>query len=87
MAACWRFSRVRRNPQVFGVVGGWVPQGQNAIHLARVYGERKQNFVGQHFWPREFLVSAVGRDEAVIRVYIRIQEKEDQQLEQLRMWQ
>jgi len=29
----------------------------------------------------------VGRDEAVIRVYIRIQEKEDQQLEQLRMWQ
>ena len=26
--------------------------GKSAIHLARVYGERKQNFVGQHFWAR-----------------------------------
>ena len=25
-------------------------KGKSAIHLARVYGERKQNFVGQHFW-------------------------------------
>ena len=27
-------------------------KGKSAIHLARVYGERKQNFVGQHFWAR-----------------------------------
>ena len=25
-------------------------KSKSAIHLARVYGERKQNFVGQHFW-------------------------------------
>jgi REP element-mobilizing transposase RayT len=25
-------------------------KGKGAIHLARVYGERKRNFVGQHFW-------------------------------------
>ena len=25
-------------------------KGKSAIHLARVYGERKRNFVGQHFW-------------------------------------
>ncbi|MFN9893291.1 MAG: IS200/IS605 family transposase, partial [Acidobacteriota bacterium] len=25
-------------------------QGKSAIHVARVYGERKRNFVGQHFW-------------------------------------
>jgi putative transposase len=27
-------------------------KGKSAIHLARVYGERKPNFVGQHFWAR-----------------------------------
>ncbi len=51
-------------------------KGKSAIHLARVYGERKRNFVGQHFWAREFWVSTVGRDEAVIREYIRKQEEE-----------
>lgn len=25
-------------------------KGKSAIHLARTYGERKRNFVGQHFW-------------------------------------
>ena len=49
-------------------------KGKSAIHLARVYGERKQNYVGQHFWARGYLVSTVGRDEAVIREYIRNQE-------------
>ena len=27
-------------------------KGKSAIHLARVYGERKRNFVGQSFWAR-----------------------------------
>jgi putative transposase len=27
-------------------------KGKNAIDLARVYAERKRNFVGQHFWAR-----------------------------------
>lgn len=46
-------------------------KGKSAIHLARVYGERKRNFIGQHFWARGYFVSTVGRDEAVIREYIR----------------
>jgi len=62
-------------------------KGKNAIHLARVYGERKRSFVGQSFWARGFLVYTVGRDEAVIREYIRTQEEEDQRLEQMRIWQ
>jgi putative transposase len=33
--------------QVIGFI-----KGKSAIHLARVYGERKRNFVGQHFWAR-----------------------------------
>jgi putative transposase len=51
--------------QVIGYI-----KGKSAIHLARVYGEQKQNFVGQHFWARGYFVSTVGRDEAVIREYI-----------------
>jgi len=50
-------------------------KGKSAIHLARVYGERKRNFVGQHFWARGYFVSTVGRDEDMIREYIRWSEK------------
>jgi len=61
-------------------------KGKSAIHLARVYGEKKRNFVGQHFWARGYFVSTVGRDEQVIRNYIRHQEKEDERSEQLGLW-
>ena len=61
-------------------------KGKSAIHLARVYGERKRNFVGQHFWARGYYASTVGRDEATVREYIRNQEKEDERLEQLKLW-
>jgi putative transposase len=61
-------------------------KGKSAVHLARVYGERKRNFVGQHFWARGYFVSTVGRDETVIREYIRHQEHEDQRFDQLNLW-
>lgn len=61
-------------------------KGKSAIHLARVYSERKRNFVGQHFWARGYYVTTVGRDEAVIREYIRTQEEADQRLDQMIMW-
>jgi putative transposase len=66
--------------QVIGYI-----KGKSAIHVARVYGERKRNFVGQHLWARGFFVSTVGRDEKVIRDYIRSQEKEDERLEQMKL--
>ena len=74
-------------PPKFAVsnVVGYI-KGKSAIHLARVYGERKRNFVGQHFWARGYFFSTVGRDEQVIRNYIRHQEKEDEKLEQLGLW-
>ena len=62
-------------------------KGKSAIHLARVYGERKRNFGGQHFWARGYFVSTVGRDEQMIREYIRNQEKVDERLEQMKLWQ
>jgi putative transposase len=58
-------------------------KGKSAIHLARVYGERKRNFVGQHFWARGYFVSTVGRDQELIREYIKKQEAEE---EQLNLW-
>ncbi len=64
-------------------VVGYV-KGKSAIHVARTFGERKRNFVGQHFWARGYFVSTVGRDEAVIREYIRKQEAEDKRQDQLR---
>ena len=67
--------------QVIGFI-----KGKSAIHLARVYGERKRNFTGQHFWARGYFVSTVGRDEAVIREYIKNQEKEDMRLDQMNLW-
>jgi putative transposase len=67
--------------QVIGFI-----KGKSAIHLARVYGERKRNFVGQSFWARGYFVSTVGHDEEVIRQYIRHQEEEDQRLDQMKLW-
>ena len=67
--------------QVIGYI-----KGKSAIHLARVYGEKRRNFVGQHFWARGYFVSTVGRDEEVIRRYIRHQEEEDKRLEQINLW-
>ena len=61
-------------------------KGKSAIHLARVYGEQKRNFVGHHFWARGYFVSTVGRDERIIREYIRKQEQEDTRLDQLGLW-
>jgi putative transposase len=67
--------------QVIGYI-----KGKSTIHLAWVYGERKRNFVGQHFWARGFFVSTVGRDEHVMREYIKKQEEEDKRLDQLNLW-
>ena len=64
--------------QVIGYV-----KGKSAIHIARNFGERRRNFVGQHFWASGYFVSTVGRDEAVIREYIRHQEAEDRRADQL----
>ena len=60
-------------------------KGKSAIHIARTHGERKRNFVGEHFWARGYFVSTVGRDEGVIRTYIQRQEKADQRRDQQRL--
>jgi putative transposase len=61
-------------------------KGKRAIHIARTYGGRERNFVGEHFWARGYWVSTVGRDEEEIRRYIQEQEGEDRRLEQLKLF-
>ena len=58
-------------------------KGKSAIHIARTYEGKHRNYVGHHFWARGYFVSTVGRDEQLIREYIRNQEKEDKRLDQL----
>ena len=61
-------------------------KGKSAISIARTYMGRRKNFTGQHFWARGYHVSTVGRDEAMIREYIKHQEQEDQKIEQLALF-
>ena len=62
-------------------------KGKSAIHIARQYMGRRKNFIGQHFWARGYYVSTAGRDEEVIRQYIKQHEKIDKQIDQLALFQ
>src|ERR1700734_9137 len=46
-------------------------KGKSAIHLARNFGGRQRNFTGCHFWTRGYYVSTAGRDEEIIRGYVK----------------
>jgi putative transposase len=61
-------------------------KGKSAIYIARTFGGRQRNYVGEHFWARGYFVSTVGRDEQLIRQYIQQQEAEDKRVEQLAMF-
>ena len=58
-------------------------KGKSAISIARTYMGRRRNFTGQHFWARGYHVSTVGRDEAMIRNYIKNQETEEKRVDKL----
>jgi putative transposase len=61
-------------------------KGKSAIHIARTYLGQRKNYNGMHFWARGYFVSTVGTDEAIVRTYIREQEKEDNRIEQLTLF-
>jgi putative transposase len=58
-------------------------KGKSAISIARNFSNRKRNFVGENFWARGYFVSTVGKDEKIVRDYIKNQEKEDIRVEKL----
>jgi putative transposase len=45
-------------------------KGKSAIYIAREFGHRR-SATGHQFWARGYFVTTVGRDEQVIRAYIR----------------
>src|ERR1700721_2347976 len=61
-------------------------KGKSAIHQARNFGGRQRNFTGCNFWARGYYVTTAGRDEEIIRRYIRDQQVEDKRVEQLKMF-
>ena len=58
-------------------------KGKSAIHIARQYMGRRQNFTGQNVWARGYYVSTAGRDEEVIRQYIKKHEQIDKKINQM----
>src|SRR3990172_6781152 len=57
------------------------------ISIPPKYGGHRKNFVGQNFWARGYYVSTAGRDEEMVREYIRRQEEEDRKLDQLNIFE
>ena len=68
--------------QLMGVL-----KGKTAIKIFKSYPQlKKKPYWGNHFWARGYFVSTVGRDEAIVREYIKNQEKEDVRQEQLQLF-
>jgi len=61
-------------------------KGKSAIYIARNFGGRQRNFQGENFWARGYYVSTVGRDEEMIKAYIKNQEAEDHKTDQLKLF-
>jgi putative transposase len=59
-------------------------KGKSAIAIARRFG-RERNFTGEVFWACGYFVSTVGLDEAMVRAYIRNQEREDERYDQMKL--
>jgi putative transposase len=59
-------------PPKYGVstAAGYI-KGKSAIAIARTYLGKRSNFTGQNFWARGYFVSTIGRDEEVLKGYIR----------------
>ena len=66
----------------FAQIVGFI-KGKSAISIARTYFGRRKNFTGQSFWARGYYVTTVGRDEDVVRNYIKHQDEEDHRIDQL----
>jgi len=77
----------------YGEVGKKIHTGKSrndqvlaAIRLFNKFPEMKKRYWGCHFWARGYYVDTVGRNEEVIREYIKNQDKLDRQTMQLKLW-
>ena len=58
-------------------------KGKSSIWVAQNVERKARNFTGHKFWARGYFVSTVGRDEETIRAYIKNQELQDREIDQL----
>ena len=66
-------------------IAGFI-KGKSSIWIAQDIDNKKQNFVGHKFWARGCFVFTVGADEKVIKSYIQNQERSDQHLDKLNLF-
>ena len=52
-------------------------KGKSALMIFDKYPEYKQKQGGRHFWARGYYVDTIGRDEELIRAYIKAQTETD----------
>jgi putative transposase len=62
-------------------------KGKSSIWIAQNVERKARNFTGHKFWARGYFVSTVGRDEETIRAYIKNQELQDREMDQLSLIQ
>lgn len=60
---------------VWEVVG--MLKGKSAIRMFNKFPELRKRYWGSHFWSRGYYVNTVGKDEEMIREYIKNQDKLD----------
>lgn len=54
-------------------------KGKSALAIARRFGGKDKNFIGEHFWARGYAVSTVGFELEQVKKYIREQEANDEE--------
>jgi putative transposase len=60
-------------------------KGKSSIWIAQNVERKVRNFPSHKFWGRGYFVSTVGRNEEMIRAYMKNQEMADNQLDQLQL--
>ena len=58
-------------------------RSRKGIWIAQNVERKARNFTGHKFWARGYFVSTVGRDEETVRAYIKNQELQDREMDQL----
>src|SRR5262249_32803686 len=60
-------------------------KGKSSIWIAQNVERKLRNFLGHKFWARGYFVSTIGRDEEMIRAYIRTQERAEKHLDHFQL--
>jgi putative transposase len=58
---------------------------KSAVSIARRFAGKSKNFTGENFWANGYSVTTIGLDEEMVRAYVRNQDKEDAQYNQLKL--